>query len=489
MEDINKNREIWKEMMHEASAKEIETRILPYAYERLSSGKFVVTGYFGGWVLLSEEGLDSLKSEDFYENKDLYEKLKNSCIIIDNENLDLATGIYSAINRNLFLQPSLHMINVTNTCNYRCRYCHAGVSQGKDFMSRETALKTLKFIFKSGGPYITIEFQGGECLLNWKIVKLVVEKSREMNKIFKKDLHICIVSNLSLLNEEKLRFLAQHDVAICTSIDGSREVHDANRRTLAGHDTFNVTNDKVLFVKDYYKKLNLERKVDVLATITRLALEHPKEIVDTYVRLGIRTLHLRPVQNFGDALSRWPELTYTPEEFYDFWVKAMEYVFELNKRGIDIMERGSFNIVCKVLNHTDPMYVELMSPTGMGRTALLYNFDGAVYSSDEGRMILEPVFKIGTVDQEPMEVLGSEDNINTWASSFLDLTCYNSPFRPWGGIHPVKVYQDQGTIIPNVNMHPEYRIYAMQCKYLFDKIAEDGFEKELFMKWAGRVIK
>ena len=153
------------------------------------------------------------------------------------------------------------------------------------------------------------------------------------------------------------------------------------------------------------------------------------------------------------------------------------------------MERGAYNIVCKILKRRDPMYVEFMSPTGMGRTALLYNFDGAIYSSDEGRMISEPVFKIGTVDQEPMEVLGSEDNINTWASSILDLTCYNSPFRPWGGIHPVKIYQDQGTIIPNINTHPEYKIYTMQCKYLFKKIAENGFEKELFMKWAETIIK
>jgi His-Xaa-Ser system radical SAM maturase HxsB len=466
-----------------------EDRILPYATEKLNNDNFLVTGYFGGWTFLSEEELDSLKSESFHKNSDLYTKLKNAGIIINNGNIDQATGIYRDLNKNLFLQPSLHMINVTNTCNYRCRYCHAGVSQGKDFMSKETALKTLKFIFKSSAQHLTLEFQGGECLLNWKVVKLVVEKSRELNKVFKKELHICIVSNLSLLNEEKLKFLMDHDVAICTSMDGSENVHDANRRTLSGNPTFDVTMDKILFIKGYYKKHGFTRKVDVLATITKLALEHPKKIVDTYVKLGIHILHLRPVQNLGDALSKWPELTYNPEEFYDFWVKSMEYIFELNKKGINIMERGAYNIVCKILKRRDPMYVEFMSPTGMGRTALLYNFDGAIYSSDEGRMISEPVFKIGTVDQEPMEVLGSEDNINTWASSILDLTCYNSPFRPWGGIHPVKIYQDQGTIIPNINTHPEYKIYTMQCKYLFKKIAENGFEKELFMKWAETIIK
>ena len=409
-------------------------------------------------------------------------------IIINPGNVERAAEIYRGTNRNLFSKPSLHMINVTNTCNYRCRYCHAGVSQGKDFMSEETARKVLKFIFRTAHHYSTIEFQGGECLLNWKVVKLVTEKARQLNKVFKKNLHICIVSNLSLLNEDKLKFLTDHDVAICTSLDGSKEIHDANRRTLAGADTLSTTKEKIRFVKEYYRSRGLDRKVDVLATITRAALSDPRAIVDMYVGLGIRTLHLRPVHNLGDALKSWPELAYTPEEFYDFWKEAMEYIFELNRKGTDIMERGAYNIIRRIF-HNDAFYVELMSPTGMGRTALLYNFDGSVFNSDEGRMIPEPIFRIGHVDQEPMEVLGSDENVNVWKSSFMDLISYDSAFRPWGGIHPVKIYQDQGTIIPNLSEHSEYKIYRMQCKYLFEKIANNGFEKELFLKWSEKVIK
>ena len=244
-----------------------------------------------------------------------------------------------------------------------------------------------------------------------------------------------------------------------------------------------------MHIKEYYKKRGLNKRVDILATITKLALNNPKEIVDAYVDLGIPILHLRPVHNFGDALSKWPQLSYSPQEFYEFWARAMDYIFELNKRGIDIMERGAYNLVCKILRNKDPLYVELMSPTGMGRSNLLYNFDGSVFNSDEGRMIPEPVFKIGNLDQDPKDVLGSEDNINVWASSFIDLIAYNSAFRPWGGVHPVKVYQDQGTIIPNISMHSEYQIYKLQCRFIFEKIAENGFEKGLFMEWSKKVIR
>jgi len=466
----------------------LKTRLLPYAIEEIKDGKFLVSGYFSGWAILSEEEVSLLRSERHHESPALCKKLEDSGIIINSRNVEKAAEIYRGTNRNLFSPPSLHMINVTNTCNYRCRYCHAGVSQGKDIMSEKTALKVLKFIFQSGGPCITIEFQGGECLLNWKVVRLITEKARELNKAFRKDLHICIVSNLSLMDEEKLKFLTDHDVAICTSLDGSREIHDANRRTALGQDTFQTTKERMRFIKDYYRSRGQDRKVDVLATITRAALSDPKAIVDMYIELGIKTLHLRPVHNFGDALSRWPQLTYTPEEFYEFWKEAMEYIFKLNRNGIDIIERGAYNIIRRIF-HNDAYYVELMSPTGMGRTALLYNYDGAVFNSDEGRMIPERIFQIGTVDEDPKEVLTSKENVSVWTSSFMDLLSYNSAFRPWGGIHPVKIYQDQGTIIPNISEHSEYKIYTLQCRYLFEKIAEDGFEKRLLLDWCNKIIK
>ena len=70
----------------------------------------------------------------------------------------------------------------------------------------------------------------------------------------------------------------------------------------------------------------------------------------------------------------------------------------------------------------------------------------------------------------------------------MDLIAYHSAFRPWGGVHPVHVYQAQRTIIPNISRSATFKIYRMQCKYLFEKIAENGFEKELFLDWATKVI-
>ncbi len=466
-----------------------ETRILPYATEPITQNKILVTGYFGRWTFLSPEELQLLREEHIYGDRKLYEKLRDSGIIINGENAYDIAVLYNHLHKSLFQAPSLHMIDATNMCNLRCKYCHAGVSQGNKMMSLETANKVLEFIFKCASPHSTIEFQGGECLLNWNVVRHMIEKARELNQDGKRDLHICIVSNLLLMDEEKLDFLIKHNVSICTSIDGTQAIHDANRISATGDDTYLKVMEKVNFIKDTFRKRGLSKKVDMLATITKAALKDPKGIVDAYVAFGTHTIHLRPVYDYGDALKVWDNITYSPEEFFEFWKEAMEYIIELNRKGIDIMDRGAFNILCKVLACRDSMYVEMTNPTGLGRVTLLYSFDGTIFSSDEGRMIPEKIFQIGTVDQPPVEVLTSEENKNTWASTFMDLVAYHSAFRPWGGIHPVHTYQTQHTIITNITRSKTFKIYSMQCKYLFEKIAENDYAKELFMKWTDRVIK
>jgi len=379
------------------------------------------------------------------------------------------------------------MINTTNMCNNRCSYCHAGVSQGKDKMSKEIAVKVLQFIFDSAGEAITIEFQGGECLLNWDVVKLVTEEARKLNKLSKKKLTITMVSNLGLMTEEKLKFLINNDVFICTSLDGPPELHDEHRKKLGGTNTQEDVVQKIKWIKEELKKAKKNPEVGALATISKQSLSQYKEIINTYVDLGIPTIHLRQLNNLGDALNDLPNISYTAEEFLEFWKKSMDYLLELNKHGVRILERGAANLLSKILKNEDSMYVEQMSPTGMGRAALMYNFDGSIYSSDEGRMLKEDIFKIGTVDQSVEEVIGNDENVNTWASSMMELTAYHTAFKPWIGLHPALTYQDQGHMIPNITESFSYKIQVGQLKYLFEKIAEEGNEKEIFIKWINSI--
>ncbi len=63
-------------------------------------------------------------------------------------------------------------------------------------------------------------------------------------------------------------------------------------------------------------------------------------------------------------------------------------------------------IAKKMFSNDDPGYVDLTSPAGIGLGALVYNYDGDIYASDEGRMLAETddhTFRLGNVADSSYE--------------------------------------------------------------------------------------
>ena len=116
--------------------------------------------------------------------------------------------------------PALQIVVVSLRCNHKCLYCHSSAvdpSRTDMDMSLETARRAVDFILSTPSPTLMIEFQGGEPLLNWPVLRFVVEYAQERNKRSGKDLAISLVTNLTLMTEEKLDFLLSRGVAVCTS--------------------------------------------------------------------------------------------------------------------------------------------------------------------------------------------------------------------------------------------------------------------------------
>ena len=71
---------------------------------------------------------------------------------------------------------------------------------------------------------------------------------------------------------------------------------------------------------------------DALMTTTKKSIEHWREIIDLYVELGIRNIHLRPLNPFGFANKTWRAIGYTQAEYLDFYEQCLDYILELNAR-------------------------------------------------------------------------------------------------------------------------------------------------------------
>jgi hypothetical protein len=255
--------------------------------------------------------------------------------------------------------PNLHMAIVTLRCNETCVYCHASradMDAVHTDMTRETAERTVDFIFKTTSPFVTIEFQGGEPLVNFPVVQHLIEYALDKNRSAGKQLEFTMVSNLALMDDAKLEYLLGKRVQLCTSIDGPAPLHD-KQRVLPMASSFDHASRWIKRVNDAYAAAGLDPTlyhVEALLTTTRATLPLWKEVVDTYVALGCRALFLRPVDPFGFAAKTGPKIEYPRREYLEFYRRAVDYMIGLNAGGVEILERYAAIFLTKIVGGRRP---------------------------------------------------------------------------------------------------------------------------------------
>jgi uncharacterized protein len=357
-----------------------------------------------------------------------------------------------------------------------CVYCHASSKSRimKEFdMDEKIAKKTVDFIFETPSPGLTIEFQGGEPLLNWKIVKYIIEYAQEKNTIHKKKLMITIVTNLTEMDEKKMEYLIEKGVHVCTSLDGPKELHDHNRRYLGGSNFHQVTKWIKRFNQEYKIRKIKDTKINALVTLTKKSLSYPKEIVNEYVKLGLTSIHLRFLNRLGTAKKAWPIINYPVKEYLDFWKKAVQYIDELKKQGKDINERMVGIMLNKIQQEYDPNYLDLRSPCGAAIGQLAYNYNGDVYTCDEARMIGDDLFLLGNVkNADYKEIVTCDRACATVSASINDqYICNDCVYKPYCGICPVCSYSEQGSVIGKITQTSRCMIFKEQ----FDWVVREKF--------------
>ncbi|RLC36709.1 MAG: His-Xaa-Ser system radical SAM maturase HxsB [Candidatus Nealsonbacteria bacterium] len=448
-------------------------------------GKYLVTNDIGRYVFLTPREFKEFMEGKLDEKSKIFKELEEKEFIRDR--LDLEHMIYRyGLRKNFIFQgPSLHIVVVTLRCNHRCVYCQTssrGMEEKGYDMDIETARKVVDTIFKTPSKAITIEFQGGEPLVNWPVVKFIVEYAREKNKKIKKNLLISLVSNFSLLTDERYNFLAKNYVALCTSLDGPEELHNKNRPWPGGN-SYKITTKWIKKITKFQEKFNLFR-VSALVTISRDSLKYPKEIVDEYLKWKFRGIHLRPLSFLGLSGKMKDKIGYSADEFMRFWRKAMDYIININLKGKFFFERGSRIMLTKILSDKDPNFLDLRSPCGAGIGQLVYNFDGKVYTCDEGRMVGDDTFCIGNVKKNSYKDIVFHDTVKTlcMASLLENLPCDNCVYQSYCGVCPVSNYALFGTLFPQLPNIDMCKLHKGMLDYLFERL-ENKRVKKVFDKW------
>lgn len=147
-------------------------------------------------------------------------------------------------------------IGVTEQCNLRCSYCcYSGIypehrKHSPNRLSFEKIPSILDFILKySVSEEITVDFYGGESLLELDWIKAFVQKTREIESI---DWRFEISTNGILLRPEIVEWLVQNGFKIFVSVDGIGHFHDECRKDIKGQPTYSYIETNLFYIKEHY---------------------------------------------------------------------------------------------------------------------------------------------------------------------------------------------------------------------------------------------
>ncbi len=424
-----------------------------------------------------------------------YEELLNRWFIKNDKYKASMALAYAKKNEFLWYGPSLHIIVTTLRCNHKCQYCHAAVApmSAKEMdMTEKTAKKVVDTIFYTSNPSLTIEFQWWEALVNWNVVKYIVEYAETKAVHLKKNLSFALVTNLTLMDDEKLDYIIDHNIWLSTSLDWDEETHNFNRTFKDWNSFEQVT----YWIKKINKRFEVEwikQKIWALLTVSKRTLSKYKEVIDTYVELGLDWIFLRPLNPYGFAAADLEKLWYEPEEFIEFYKKSMDYIIELNKKWIKFREAMSWIYLSKILTDKDPNYLDERSPCWACIWQVAYNFDWKIYSCDEGRMLgrmWDDNFKMWKLEETWEEtykkMIDSETTKIMVQASTLDwLPWYNdSVYKPYIWVCPIHSYKSTGNIIPNYSKDEKRILGHSILDYLFENIRIEE-NKNIFKDWLG----
>ena len=199
-------------------------------------------------------------------------------------------------------------LHVAHTCNLNCSYCFA--SQGKyhgerALMSFEVGKRALDFLIENSGrrTNLEVDFFGGEPLMNWEVVKQLVEYARTQEEPHHKKFRFTLTTNGMLIDDDVIDFANREMSNVVLSLDGRKEIHDALRVDYAGNGSY----DRIVPKFQKLVKARGGKNYYMRGTFTHANPDFTKDLFHM-ADLGFTELSMEPVVCApGDSAALTPE--------------------------------------------------------------------------------------------------------------------------------------------------------------------------------------
>jgi uncharacterized protein len=252
-------------------------------------------------------------------------------------------------------------------------------------MDFSTATKTIDYFCNNGNSESVINFYGGEPLLEFKLMKRIIEYGSKRFKENGNQFDFSVTTNGTLLDEQRLLYCYENDVDIYLSIDGDKKAHESGR----GKASF-TTIEKVLSLYKDFPEIPIKIKM----VITPDNVKYLHRSVTYLVSLGICNLDL----NFCFD-QKWPRNDI--ETLRDQYSNAYKFLVKHKAEG------GKIRF--KEMKKPDPLEPLFKCDAGQDRFAVTP--DGFIYGCSMHIPWSKKAFELGTSRQLSELCLGHVDRL------------------------------------------------------------------------------
>jgi uncharacterized protein len=311
--------------------------------------------------------------------------------------------LYELQKKGLFYSPDVFMkyakpqpdapiksmcLNIAHDCNLRCKYCFASTGDfggGRKLMPFEVGKAALDFLMEKSGPRrnLEVDFFGGEPLMNFDVVKRLVEYGRAEEKKHGKNIRFTTTTNAMLLDDEKADFINREMSNVVLSADGRRQVNDRTRPRADGTGSYDVI---MRNISRFVKKRG-DKEYYVRGTYTHENLDFSKDVLHL-VDAGFDQVSVEPVVTGDESPYALCEED-LPEIFRQYDILANEY---LKRRK----EGHGFNFFHFMIDLDEgPCLIKLLRGCGCGNEYVAVTPEGDIYPCHQ--FVGRPEYIMGNV--------------------------------------------------------------------------------------------
>lgn len=281
-------------------------------------------------------------------------------------------------------------LNLTDNCNLACKYCF--VQQKPHYMTLDTGKQAIDFFMSNylnkkrllGEEQVPdkmhLTFFGGEPMLMFE--ELIKPLTEYIEKNYPNHFMLSITTNGTLLNEEKIKYLYNHNIYPLLSIDGPKIVQDFNRPRKDGGSSFDLLEPNIPLILKYFPNTTFR------STIDRESSQHLFETYCFAMTRGFNNIFFIP-----NSREEWSEvernnLASSIHKIFTYLMYAFannEPIITCNpindtfghifKRDLSILNNDKIDNICDY--QRSPIHC------GLGTGSASIGYDGKIYGCQE----------------------------------------------------------------------------------------------------------